>query len=456
MRKAVCALTSLILAFCLAACRPTPQSAAVADKQELEKKISEPAVLRNDAIEKIPKNYRAELEYQNGVEIDIDADIELPDTDVFPVVEAAPYVFTQEEAQRYADILMRGKPIYQFNNVRTKSDVQADIIRIKKEMEDAEKKDIPDETRRLYIEDLKERLDQLNEEYEDAPDTKPEDVPATVEFEEDSFGNQSIAIQADLGKSVPANLQIWMSDDNINTMISFSDTGGTRYEENIEAGDSLPGTTLTRRDSLARAEAFLRDLGIEDMMLAKTEAYADLSGADSDSTAITDNRKKCYKFCFCREVCGIPVTLTDYYYGLTYGSETYDNIWAQEQLEVWVDEGGIYAFLWGGRGDSGKVVNENVSLLDFDSILKEFEKQIFYKRTWDDKYIEDSKITVKQIKLGMMRVRLRENKYVYMPVWDFIGDWTYKDGGTEYGEYDSSFLTLNAIDGGAIDRELGY
>jgi len=430
----------------------------VADKPDLERKIMEPAVFTNEAIKKVPKSYREELEYQNGVKINIDADIELPDTDVFPVVEATPYIFTQEEAQRYADILMRGKPIYKYDNVRTKSDVQADIIRIKKEIADAEKKDIPDETRRMYIEDLKERLDRLNEEYEGAPETKPENVPATVKFEKDSFGNKSIAIQADLGKPVPSYLQIWMSENDINTLISFSDTGGIRYEEKIEAGDSLPGTALTRRESLARAEAFLRDLGIEDMRLAKTEAYADSSGADSDGAAITDNlgNKKCYRFRFCREVCGISVTLTDYYYGLTYGSETYDKVWSAEQLDVWVDDGGIYAFLWGGRGDPGRVVNKNVLLLDFDSVLKEFKKQIFYKRTWDDGYIEDSKITVKKIKLGMMRVRLREDKYVYMPVWDFIGDWTYKSGGAEYGEYDSSFLTLNAIDGGVIDRELGY
>ena len=185
MRKAVCAITSLILALCLTACRPTPQSPAVADKPDLERKIMEPAVFTNEAIEKVPKSYKEELEYQNGVKINIDADIELPDTDVFPVVEATPYIFTQEEAQRYADILMRGKPIYKYDNVRTKSDVQADIIRIKKEIADAEKKDIPDETRRMYIEDLKERLDQLNEEYEGAPETKPENVPATVKFDKD-------------------------------------------------------------------------------------------------------------------------------------------------------------------------------------------------------------------------------------------------------------------------------
>ena len=68
----------------------------------------------------------------------------------------------------------------------------------------------------------------------------------------------------------------------------------------------------------------------------------------------------------------------------------------------------------------------------------------------------DNLIKIEQIKLGMMRCRLSESRYVYLPVWDFIGDCTYKIDDIPDGEYNVSFLTINAIDGSIIDRVAGY
>lgn len=47
---------------------------------------------------------------------------------------------------------------------------------------------------------------------------------------------------------------------------------------------------------------------------------------------------------------------------------------------------------------------------------------MFYQRTWTFYGINDNSITVKKIKLGYMRVKVKDEGKYYT-VWDFIGDW---------------------------------
>jgi len=79
---------------------------------------------------------------------------------------------------------------------------------------------------------------------------------------------------------------------------------------------------------------------------------------------------------------------------------------------------------------------------------------MFYQRTWTASADEKNIITIKHVVLGLMRVRMKENEYVYMPVWDFIGDW--ETNGDVGFHHNVSFLTLNAVDGSVIDRAKGY
>ena len=65
-----------------------------------------------------------------------------------------------------------------------------------------------------------------------------------------------------------------------------------------------------------------------------------------------------------------------------------------------------------------------------------------------------------------MRIRIRdEEAYMLIPVWDFIGDWSYTVNTIDTEGNNSStinscngvsFLTVNAIDGSIVNRYLGY
>lgn len=102
--------------------------------------------------------------------------------------------------------------------------------------------------------------------------------------------------------------------------------------------------------------------------------------------------------------------------------------------------------------------NANVSLLSFDDIMKIFQKQIFMNVYLDTGYPETMHIT--NIRLSYMRMRKPDSKdYYLLPVWDFLGYCTDEDVDDLMSRswYENqSFLTINAIDGSIIDRNVGY
>jgi len=84
---------------------------------------------------------------------------------------------------------------------------------------------------------------------------------------------------------------------------------------------------------------------------------------------------------------------------------------------------------------------------------------MFYKNY--TAYGSKAEIGINTIKLGMMRVMKKNEpgKYLYVPVWDFLGNRTDMDetGRTHALPFgDQSYATINAIDGSFINRDWGY
>ena len=73
------------------------------------------------------------------------------------------------------------------------------------------------------------------------------------------------------------------------------------------------------------------------------------------------------------------------------------------------------------------------------------------------------------IRFGYMQVKLKKimNTFIIVPVWDFFGlskklytenisNWTQEDGWLISDNLAISHITINAVDGSVIDRDLGY
>ena len=458
MKKLTYLVIALMLLLC--ACQATPEKTAVANKTgDLQKLIMQPAVTDTPMLDTLPDTWTEADSEENGVTLSINAAIEIPDSKAFPVIEVTPHTTTLEEAKAYIDILMQGQPVYEISPIRVKSDWEPEILQLKAEIERTKNDStLTEDERQLTLDGLQGELEYLEGLYNDAPEKRPEPVPASLTFKRETDSLQVLGVETDLGQKKPANLTFNNADDNLSNTMMFYNGSDDRYFMDIYA-DAYAGMALTKQQAQAKAEAFLSALGAADMQLAYTEVLADVEndmGGDTAVFAQDPDVKKCYVFYYCPVVGGIPATANRYFYGLSGGEENYDAVWNAQTILVYVNDSDVYRMDWYSPEDLGQVLNENIALMDFEDIKSIFSQQMFYQRSWVMPGTTDTAITLEKVTLGMMRVRLQENKYVYLPVWDFIGDWTYVSEGISTGSYDVSFLTINAIDGSIIDRSLGY
>lgn len=168
-----------------------------------------------------------------------------------------------------------------------------------------------------------------------------------------------------------------------------------------------------------------------------------------------------YSFRYTRHIGGIPVS--DCYGGESMNND-FDYTAGLGVITVIVRDDGVCYIEYSNPYDVGGIVEENIELLPFDAIWDIFQKigllSIQHLEVYED--LQKNNMEVYEIRLGYMSVRQADGGYLYLPVWDFYAKRVF--GGT--GGYANalqidpvqgwSHLTINAIDGTIIDRDLGY
>lgn len=214
--------------------------------------------------------------------------------------------------------------------------------------------------------------------------------------------------------------------------------------------------------ALALAEAFTNGMGLTD-----TKAIG-LSCADEDrrlfwrtEQGIEDGT---YRVSLVPLYAGIPC----YSYTTFYGSDTGrsaakaepDFAWnpPQETVYAIVQEQTVTQCVWQYPCEIVTMDNANVSLLSFDAVMQIFRKQVFMNVYLDKGYPETMHVT--DIRFSYLRMKKQDSEAFYLlPVWDFLGYCTDEEAEDALSRswYDNqSFLTINAIDGSIIDRNVGY
>lgn len=117
-----------------------------------------------------------------------------------------------------------------------------------------------------------------------------------------------------------------------------------------------------------------------------------------------------------------------------------------ENMEFLFGMDGLCYFAWNEPMKVEKVIKKKVDLITYADVIKIFKKKMLSSK-------EDIEINIKEIKLGLMRVKNKNKneEYLMIPVWDF-----YEDRSIESKEGESSCFTINAMNGNIIDRSLGY
>jgi CheY-like chemotaxis protein len=113
----------------------------------------------------------------------------------------------------------------------------------------------------------------------------------------------------------------------------------------------------------------------------------------------------------------------------------------------------------------GNIKTENLNLLSFSEVMKIYEKMMLVTNADNMQYENSRAYNIDRIVLGYARIyepSTDAHTGIMIPVWDFFGSMTSEseyNGETESNtskDPNESFLTINAVDGSIINRNLGY
>ncbi len=258
-------------------------------------------------------------------------------------------------------------------------------------------------------------------------------------------------------------------NDYFDTGLYFTEPQWELWQQSEEAENpQLVMPTLTVVEAQKITHDLLMELDIDYLECTKIENVIGITGVyDSTGTELGE-RIKGYRLQYVRKLNSIPITYTSTENSYNEQSQS----WDYERMTFIVDDRGIIEMNWHAPYLLMETLVDNANVLPYDEIQKIFEKWILIKQEEEiDDYkdivktsIQKRQIDITEIKLGFTRITEQDNisNGILIPVWDFFGTATYFDvvEGEEVviTDFDSSrsYLTINAIDGSIINRELGY
>ena len=161
-----------------------------------------------------------------------------------------------------------------------------------------------------------------------------------------------------------------------------------------------------------------------------------------------------YQMQYARSLNGFPIGYTSIM-GVSVEEGNEMSVWPYETIEVCVTKDGVVYFKWTAPTEEPVLETEDTQLMSFDEISSIFERMIMVRHSYaqtisDNGGDGDLSINISKVKLNLMRVRAKNSNDMglVIPVWDYYGS----EGSIE----GTIVLTINAIDGSMISRELGY
>ena len=468
---------------------PTPENEIVVNKNDgkLTEIIEstdvneEVQIFQSDPIDRYQNSF---VTNDNKVNIKIDAEITLPNTNKLPVAYISPMDISQNFANKVIETLIGDSILYEESSEKTKSQIEKEIESIQFQIENIYPNYEQEEYDYLLDRDQK-YLKELFILLESAPDT-PSEV-ASKEFhatdnseyagenepliesgmlsEEEANEIENNTVQqeqiiegvVDLGKTDFARIEIYKYS-TVNQGIWFKNGN---VDEDFFYDKEVDG--IDEQQALDIAKNTIENMGISGFALCQ-------NGYAMTYDNGRENKEYAYNFLFKRSVNNVMVSYVDQ---SKYHSDSiqYAEPWKDESIQIVVDKYGVNYFEYSAPITVVKIANDNVKVMLFDEIMNIFEKQIKIGYAYNqDPHIIEQTIVIDRIELGLSRIARQNNAgYMLVPAWNFYGYEIYtfdekQPGGWELDENNkveikenaTSFLTINAIDGSLIDRGLGY
>ena len=483
-RILVVLVAAIMLITCLlTACQPTPEEEIVIGKgdnmleeaidatplpestQIIEKEQTEETSLTNMVLSEHWQDTLSE----NNVKIDIDADVYVPNVSAYPVYEVVPHFTDEALARKLIGVLAKDAVEVHNGFYAEPEDYERTILSLKKEKAELEAGKTGDDSI-TPIEDqiaaIDEHIKRVEQEYADSKN-ESDLVGQPLDFSFEGSHSQ-LETDTDIVKERILQFTATMEDGNKRTFVFQNRQENTMQHTYISCGDydayrsyetgELPST----EEAIKAAMDIINELDIGEFDFK----YEQLKYALNENTGQLMDAPYAKQLIFAKSYSGIPV---NQYSGVgnpacvTEDELVYNIVLRQEELCVTFNKDGMIGFSWDDPCAVLGTENENVAVISFVEARDIFNKQIMYSiYPHEDR---ETKIAINEARLGYMVIPEKDDlsSYRTIPVWDFIGPFC-----TDQEEIDEliaygidltdpvSYLTINAIDGSIIDRDLGY
>ena len=463
MRMLSAALAVTLLSGCGAAQTNTPAETSVNQAMLLEKSAQP-----QESAYTFPEKFTGDWTGQEGkLTIHADAQVVAELGTALPTATVEPREFTQEDVDNLLKVLLKGEPLY--SHVQTKQELQGhlDYINSPDWTSDPGKPSDPAS--------LEARRKELNAWYTAEIAKAPEEKPILHGFSD-----------SDDPKWIGGTATV----DGIKWEVSIrNDIDGGWTAAYIERTDykyrdySIQLPDASKEESIARGNALMQALGLQNFVLTDAQQWSvELPG---------DNG--IWRLYYAPTVNGFPIAgarqdITQTHDGTVYqdyqywdyackDSENPDTVsWDLENILLDVGKNGVLRFAWTAPSTKPVVRQAESTLLPFeeiaaiaDTMLPEViqgpDGRVLVEVDQYNGFDTRMDVDITKVSLSLMRIRDKGSlQGTIVPVWDFWGtsDW-YDAEPNAYGyqekgmNYDfQPMLTLNAVDGTVVDRQLGY
>ena len=464
MRMLSAALAVTLLSGCGAAQTNTPAETSVNQAMLLEKSAQP-----QESAYTFPEKFTGDWTGQEGkLTIHADAQVVAELGTALPTATVEPREFTQEDVDNLLKVLLKGEPLYGYTQTKQECQDSIDYANSDKWHGDP---DAPEQT----PEELEERRQGIIAYYTEKMKTAPEEKPVIHGFYDSDEPNEVSGTATVDG--IKWCVSIW------NNLGDFFTNASIIREDYKYRDYDIPLPDASKEEAVAEGNALMQELGFDNFVLVDAQQWSPQLPKDN----------AVWRLYYAPSVSGFPVSgarqdITQTHDGTVYqdcqywyyaaSEETNPDTVAWELGNIYLDVGrdGILSFDWTAPSTKPVVRQAESTLLPFEEIasiadamlpevivgpketpLTQLDQYNGFETRMD--------VDITKVSLSLMRIRDKGSlQGTIVPVWDFWGtsDWYdaepnaygYQEKGMNY-EY-QPMLTLNAVDGTVVDRQLGY
>lgn len=455
MRLLSCLLAITMLSGC-AGQQTQPEATSINQAMLIEKSAQEQERYS------FPEKFTGDWTAQEGkLTIHADAQVVAEQGVVLPTATVTPREFTQEDVDTLLRVFLKGEPLYGF--VQTKQELQEclDYINSPEWQSDPAKPNSPEQ--------LEQRRKELNEWYTAEIAKAPEEKPIVHGFS-DSGDPKEVS---GFAKVDGVEYEVFIKNDVGNFW-----TEAQIIRHDFKYWDKQDWGGVSKEDAISQGNALMQELGFDAYVLDDAQQQPNSGEWQLVYVPIVNGIR----------LSSVREDRVESHEGNAYNSFQYstyhcseetnpDSVsWPMDIIFISVGGDGILSFTWFSPSTEPVVKESQTALMSFDEIAsiadtmlpvvvvgpKETSLVDLDRINGFDTHMD---VEITKVSLTLMRIRDKGSlQGTIVPVWDFWGTWDWyepREDATESMKKGANYttqpmLTLNAIDGSVVSRQLGY